>query len=322
MPSLDHIGNTFEYLVATIIISCVSMLVIAILTVFEFICFNRLRVSNKKKKSQINGNPKIIHVHICTIIAFLCWAFQAITSFLTSFIYTSYHQPILYLHFFLYYTGMLNKWYVWITRLIIIYRGTPYEYNNSKVCIVVVVIALWQTVLLIVTCVDLESNIIVIHGLYLYEMIVSKIYLILLNITDIVISVVVLTLFVNPMKQMNDNKNDDPAKSRINSKFKRLTFKYFITTIIASLSTTLFMIAVLLVGNGKLIAFDNMLNAICLALMCGWNEKYFDCICCGATFVFGKCFYSLHSKFITQQLGNYVNDTNEKVINNNKTVDV
>eukprot|EP01084_Bolivina_argentea_P176933 306080_1 len=322
MAALAHVGESYHYLMAMQVINYIVFFVITILIIIQFIAFYRQIKKNHATTHHASSkhealNRKVYIANICTIICFFCWSLQSFISITTSFgvfINQANCKPTLWFHFALYYIAMLSKWFVFITRLAIIYHGSVYAHSRKCLTVFVCILFGWIIALLTTTFIDIQVHYVIVGNLHLCAFTLTKLVLILLNISDILLSVIIMILFINPIYQLSTNidetdKNAQTKKMKHFSRWKRLIFKYFTTTFIATLSTTLLAILVILIGNGKLIAIDNMINAFCLCLMCTAYDKYFNCICCGMVIALKPIFNILYGKLLSAELKSYGSST-------------
>eukprot|EP01083_Nonionella_stella_P097362 273644_1 len=309
------LSESYAYLLIMQILTAIVLLAILVLVIFQCYSFHHQMKKHHGQKSRLLS--KIYSANSFTTICLLSWCIQSLISVVTSFgigIDELGCRPILCVHFGLYFLAMLSKWYVFVYRLTIIYNSSTYEYSSIKMKILRLCIFLYVGGLLSWTWIDLKAELVIINGLHLCAFELNKKILIFLNVSDILLSIWIMVLFVRPIytlaaAQYGDkegSKKASKAKVQTVRRWKRLILKYFTTTFIATLSTTLLAILVIIVGNGKLICIDNMLNSFCLLLMCKGFDKYFDCFCCGMVVIFKPILSRVAAKLLnTKELEEY-----------------
>eukprot|EP01084_Bolivina_argentea_P105231 188390_1 len=99
-------------------------------------------------------------------------------------------------------------------------------------------------------------------------------------IVDVINQLVLIYLFIKPLIHLQNRAKAQPdLRQNARASLRKLSLKYYILGLCASISTTLFLLTVPSLGTAMFAAVDCVVNSICL-LLCfyHWDTQYL-CVC-------------------------------------------
>lgn len=236
--------------------------------------------------------------------------------------------------------GNTSKHLIFLFRLFSTFKGTIYAYRMRSIVIIVtssislsvilfvIIVIFWETVYS-VSEYDMHSIQYTFHICSTTGSVLPRAMQSFYLLYDVVFSCVIAYLFLRHIYQIvvkanNDDKppqssprfstrsrstsvshstfEENPKEKKYVTQLKRLIFKYSVTTFVSAFSTLVATVVVVLAKTTKPFVVDNVVNAWCLALMCTWNNKLFDRLCCVCMPVTKFLFANANTKTISRMI--------------------
>ena len=248
----------------------------------------RKSVSWRVKKPVIDTFYKVMSVfaYLTLTIFVIAGIFLGLSSYSY---FDGYCKELIVMTTDCYFTAKQFMYLLFLIKLYVVYDGSSFGYKSNNLLIIGSISVLLCSINCILTIfyngIDLfyYDNIpFAMHCNAFYPLYQYFIF----AVVDVFMALFFLYSFVNPIRLLlKDTKNSNPDEILI-----QLAVKSVILTLVALLSTLIFMLFMLFTNTLLLGSIDVVINFICVLLMTPYyNEKHYENICCILIKIGNKC---------------------------------
>ena len=223
-------------------------------------------------------------------------------------------QPILLIMFHL---SRILMFSILLTRIQTAFRGSIYQYNPKCINSLYITMCLICGVFIVGDKYGMELKLNGTTCVILIDLWAKIAHFVI----DFLYSLVLLYMFVKPMKILERKRRNSECHNHDNS-FKDLIVKYYLLTFISILSTIVLYCISIIENGTEFSVLDSFVNYICIYLLIGPNKDMYYCICNRCHILSIKCYHINVNKRKLRSISGVSNksetNTNESKTNNNK----